>query len=161
MAAVRKRGSNLRFVTAPYLVDDLDVVLAACKQDGNSIQFVPKGPTRKTMMTPSYKRTILVNGGGAALSWKYTSKTNEEILLAAAENGCEIVNLDTIFRKNQPLFLKILQCSSLLYDGLPTEPQNDPSDCASCAAWNLNRSTRQRLSAFCDTFLPCIQTSIP
>jgi len=120
MAAIRKRGSNLRFVTAPDLADDLDVALAACKQDGNAIQFVPKGPTRDALKRRRNIRTIIANGGGAALNCKHLSKCDEECLLAAVENGLsDIRNLNTIFLKNRPLLLKMVQRSSTLYRALP------------------------------------------
>ena len=123
MAAVRKRGSNLRFVTAPEIAQDLDVALAACKQDGNAIQFVPKGPTRKELKQRKYQRTIVVNGGGAALRYKYSSKLyDEDFLLAAIENGLtDIQNLNDIFLKNRPLLLKMLRLSGQLYRALPDE----------------------------------------
>lgn len=120
MAAVTKRGSNLRFVTDPDLLEDEDIVMAACQQDGNALQFVPKGSElRKTMMKRKNLKTILTNGGGDML--QLASKRNQmddELILLAVENGLsEFPNLAIM--KNRSLLNKVLNLSSRLYLNLP------------------------------------------
>lgn len=140
MAAVRKRGSNLRFVKSPQLLEDVDIALAACKQDGNSIQFVRQGPALDVMMEPSNLRTVILNGGGAALEYDcddysekddyydYSSKNLDDYLLflAAVDNGLvPFTVLKEIFYKNRTLTLELLRRSSQLYMKLPDKMKAD------------------------------------
>ena len=39
--AVKRRGSNLQYVTDKSLLEDIDIVMAACESDGGAIQYIP------------------------------------------------------------------------------------------------------------------------
>jgi len=55
LAAVEKRGSNLCHVDCPFALQDFDLALAACQQDGASIIFVPDGVTKQRLLgDPEY-----------------------------------------------------------------------------------------------------------
>jgi hypothetical protein len=124
MAAVKKRGSNLRFVTDPDLLEDKEIVEAACQQDGNALQFVPEGSELRTaMLKRENLKTILANGGGAMLQFASPrNQINDELILLAVENGLsDIPNLAMMYQDNLSLLKRVLNLSSKLYLNLPCD----------------------------------------
>jgi hypothetical protein len=122
MAAVKKRGSNLRFVMDPDLLEDKEIVEAACQQDGSALQFVPEGSElRNTMLNRKNLTKILANGGGTMLPFASPrEQMNDELILLAVENGLsDISNLAMMYNENLSLLKRILNLSSNLYVSLP------------------------------------------
>ena len=128
MAAVTKRGSNLRFVTDPDLLEDEGIVMAACQQDASAIQYVPEGSMlRKNLLKRKNLETILTNGGGNIL--QFASKHNQmddELILLAVENGLsDISNLAGLIKQRKSFLNKILKLKSNLFLNLPSNLKAD------------------------------------
>lgn len=145
MAALKKRGSNLRYVVAPELLDDLDMALAACKQDVKAFNFVPKsGPTRRELLKGMNLHAIIANGGGSILKHaSATSQTNKTLLLQAVANGLNSLDLKhlpparTFFRKERAFFIQLLRANGNLYMKLPIQLQQNIDIALECLSSDI------------------------
>jgi hypothetical protein len=83
LEAVKRRGSNIRFVEDLAIIDDEVIIKAACKNDGTAIQYLPD-LIQKEMLQRDNLKIVIENGNCEALDsaddrwW-----TNQYILLAA------------------------------------------------------------------------------
>jgi Domain of unknown function (DUF4116) len=150
MAALKKRGSNLQYVTAPELLNDLDVALTACKQDVKAFTFVPKnGPTRRELGKAHCLRAIISNGGGSILKCaSASSQNNSMLLLAAVANGLNRLDLkhlpstSDLFREQRSFFMQLLSTNGNLYRTLPVELKKNIDIALECLSSELlNEST--------------------
>ena len=119
LEAVKRRGSNLRFVEDLVLLEDEEIIMAACKNDGSAIQYCPKGPVRSELLRGSNLITIIKNGGYWALDdsdfpcvWKRKHD------LAAVENGVIFCAdyMEELRNEDEALFMDILRHSSCPFD---------------------------------------------
>jgi hypothetical protein len=128
MAAVKKRGSNLRFVTDRVLLEDEGIIKAACQHDGGLLQFVPEGSdVWKTMLKRENLKTFLTDGNGGGDILQFASprdQMDENLVLLAVKNGLsDIPDLAMMYRGDFTLLKKVLKLSSKLYWNLPSEFQ--------------------------------------
>ena len=118
LAAVQKRGSNLRFAH-PRLQDDIEIVLAACVNDGASLQYCPKGPTRKAMLKEPHLTTVLSSkyGGGMLEFAPKKLRMQSKYLMLAVDNGMYIPDkmLAELYEEQRSLYVKVLRRSRFPY----------------------------------------------
>ena len=110
--AVKRRGSNLQYVTDKSLLEDIDIVMAACENDGSAIQYVPKCQARDEMLEENNLIVLIENGGHCILEElgeEYMLK--RKYLLAAVKNGMiipEDISLK-LYEQNRSLFKAVLR----------------------------------------------------
>lgn len=132
--AVKRRGSNLRFVECLVLLEDPVIIKAACKNDGKALEYCPESPVRDNMLKGSNLKMILRNGGCMALNEKDDNYwCDPEYFLAAVEGGMWFSNaefLSELYKNDRPLFMDVLRLSDFpfdQYEAIPIEIQRDPS----------------------------------
>lgn len=157
LEAVKKRGSNLRHVACPYLMQDFKVALAACQQDGGSIAFVPDGPTKQRLLDdPEYVSMIVANGGYATLyeqEYEVEEYTygNSDLLLAAVQTtpASWFHGIEEVSEDDNPLFLKLFDGNSALFSMLPDDVKSREDVArASLQSETLNEWTARRVFSF-------------
>jgi len=140
VAALKKRGSNLRFVASPELLSDLDVVLTACKQDGGALAYVPEGPTKRELLEePEYLHMIVANGGYAVLDnenydVRQLVMADMNLLLAAVQTTPEgfFYNIEDLVQNDSSFLLKLLVTNSNLYANLSKETKQRSDVAMAC-----------------------------
>ena len=89
--------------------------MAACKQDGAALQYVPKGLTRSEMLKGANLKMVLSNKGGRMLlkaPKKYRSQ--DKLLLLAVQNGLsEIPNFAELYHQKPSLFVLVLRAAAV------------------------------------------------
>jgi hypothetical protein len=113
--AVKRRGSNLQYVTDKSLLEDIDIVMAAWENDGAAIQYIPDCPARDEMLE-EHNLIVLVENCGHCVLKELDEKyiMDRKYLLVAVKNGMivpEDVSLK-LYEQDRPLFNDVLRHSS-------------------------------------------------
>jgi len=129
--AVKRRGSNLRFVTDEFLLEDIDIVMAACENDGAAIEYCPKGPTRDEILQGSNLVVLLENGGHSVLAElgdEYMLQS--KYLMPAVKNGMVLTAdfASKLYKEDRPLFMDVLRRTSQPFEQYGVLPEDIRSD---------------------------------
>ena len=123
--------SNLQYVTDKSLLEDIDIVMAACENDGSAIQYVPKCQARDEMLEENNLIVLIENGGHCILEElgeEYMLK--RKYLLAAVKSGMiipEDISLK-LYEQNRSLFKAVLRHTNQpfkQYEAFPESICND------------------------------------
>ena len=131
--AVKRRGSNLRFVEDLVLLDDIEIIKAACKNDGAAIQYCPKGLVRKEMLSGSNLKLVVENGGYSNLKKRDADHWMARgCLLSAAKNGlvASAEFMGRLYKQDPQLFMDMLRHTSrpfAQYRAIPEAVRSDGS----------------------------------
>ena len=123
--AVKRRGSNLRFVEDLVLIEDEVIIRAACQNDGTAMQYLPD-LIQKEMLRGENLRMVIENGNCMAMESADDRWWTDEFILLAAKNGLIYCseNMADWYKEDRQLVLDILAQTDE-----PFEQYNDLPDC--------------------------------
>jgi hypothetical protein len=132
--AVKRRGSNLRFVTDKSLLEDIDIVMAACEQDGAAIEYCPMGDTRDELLEDDANLIVLIENGGHCVLKELGEEymLQSKYLIPAVKSGM-LLPADfaaKLYEQDRPLFMDVLLHTSkpfAQYYKLPEDIRSDSS----------------------------------